>query len=230
MSYKNKHLGLKKYVPAAVMALTLATQGCKENPKLTEKHHTEQGLLDPTPEITTDKYGTKVELRPTSVPVYSKNGAPKLGYAVLTRGQDTELFEKYGKIDELSLQGVYFNQSSTPTFVMTGKYDEIVDENGKWTGLVADFSGRATPLAAENVEQYRFDFNKTFYKTYQPRRAGRQESNENTEIEQISDSVATDSLKHQTDTIQHSDSLKVRNFSLSGQMQDTIINRKGNEY
>lgn len=230
MSYKSKHLGLKKYVPAAVMALTLATQGCKENPKLTEKHHTEQGLLNPTAEIVHDKYGTMVELVPTNIPVCTRKGVRKLGYAVLTRGQNTKLFEKFGKIDELSVQGVYFNQSSTPTFVMTGKYGEIVDENGKWTGLIADINGCAVPLAAKNVEQYRSDFNKTFSKTYQPRRAWRQESNENTEIEQISDSVATDSLSHQTDTIQRPDSLKVHDFYLNKQVQDTIINRKGNEY
>lgn len=230
MSYKSKHLGLKKYVPAAVMALTLATQGCKENPKLTEKQHTEQGLLDPMPEVTTDKYGTKVELRPTSIPVYSKNGTPKLVYAVLTRGQDTRLFEKYGKISELSLQSVYFNHSSKPVLVMTGKYGEIVDGNGKWIGLVADFSGQAIPLAAENVEQYISDFNKTFFQTYQPSLNKRQESIESSEIEQISDSVVTDSLSHQTDTIQRPDSLKVHDFYLNKQIQDTIINRKGNGY
>lgn len=222
MNYKKKHFGYGKYAPMAMLAITLATQGCKEGNPPTEKDKIEQqGLLDPTPEIVHDKYGSTVELISVEIPVCERIGKIKEGYGILTRGQKSEFFAKYD-IGEPQVRRVYFNNSPESVYVMTGKYGEIIDKYGKWVGLIADIHGKVVPLAAENAEQYRIDYERMLNGNPISKRNLRQGFEKNIASKTITDSVMVDSLSNYNDVVNESDSIENIKHSSDIQIIDTI--------
>lgn len=207
MSYRRKHFGYGKYAPVALLAFTLATQGCKDGNSSTEKDKIEkQGLLDPTPEVVRDKYGSNVKLTQVELPVYERDGKIKENYGILTRGQNPEHFAKYD-IGELNVRKVYFNNSHDACYVMVGKYGEITDINGHWVGLVADMQGRVVPLAADNVDQYRLEYDQTLNGTSNPRRNLQQVAEKEVAWKAPVDSVKIDSLSNYNDSVNKVDSI-----------------------
>ena len=221
MSYKKKHSGYGKYAPMAMLAITLATQGCKEGNPPTEKDKIEQqGLLDPTPEVVQDKYGSSVKLIQIEIPVYERDGKIKENYEILTRGQNPEHFAKYD-IGEPQVRKVYFNNSPESVYVMTGRYGEITDKHGRWVGLIADIQGKVIPLAVENAEQYRMDYERMLNGTSISKRYSRQGLEKNIVSKTPTDSVMVDSLSNHNDGVNGPDSIENKHSS-DIQVIDTI--------
>jgi hypothetical protein len=162
------------------------------------------------------------------IPVYDRDGKIREGYGILTRGQKSKLFERYD-IGKLNVRKVYLNNSSKPTYIMVGKYGEIADKNGNWIGLVADIHGKVMPLAADNAEQYRLDYEQMLNGDSASKRTSRQDVGNNTVYKTDTDSVKVDSLLQRSDSVNTVDSVKNDNHFSDVLVMDTIANVKSYE-
>ena len=158
MTYKNKHL--RKFLPyaaATIISLTLFSCGNNKSDD-NNKYTTSQGLLDKQKIEANDKYGNKVILEQVDIPLYDINNRRRKDCYILTRGQDTELFAEhnYGK---LTLQQAHLNGSNEAVYIRVGEHNEIVDESGKFVGLVLNEKGQAEAIAPQNILKYIEEFN-----------------------------------------------------------------------
>lgn len=159
MKYKTKHL--KHLLPvAAVATMTFVNLSCQPENSVTKKDKTEQGLLAQKDFKTTDKYGTEIFLQKTDIPIYRTNGQRMENCFVVTFGQNPELFADY-HVENLSLQRAYLNENPEATCLMTGKYNEVVDENGRFVGLVVNDNGHVVAIAPQNMKAYVEEFNRS---------------------------------------------------------------------
>lgn len=159
MSYKSKHLA--KLIPlTAVTLLTLAETSCQnKNKDDVSTNDIEQGLLTKNVPDINDKYGSIVSLQHVNIPIYNARGERIKDCSILTRGQDAALFAEYN-YGKTSLQRAYFNNSSNAVYIMAGAHREVIDEKGRFIGLVINDRGRVIAIAPQNMQKYIVEYDK----------------------------------------------------------------------
>ena len=216
MSYKTKHL-----IPAAMLAMTLSSSSCEKKTETKEQNLTEQGLLDQSPMTEADKYGSMVELRQVDIPIYTQYGKLVENCAVLTRGQNPNLFNDYD-VEQVSVQPVRFNGNKEAVYARVGKYGEILNAEGRWIGLVTDEKNRAVPLSVSNVAQYRADFKRREAEKMISRRNMRQEIFAEKYADVKNDTLSGDTVLIPNDSIGRKDSTVVREMKENYHFIDSL--------
>lgn len=221
MKYKEKHMHhLRRALGAvALSAVMLIPVGCTEKKEKVDQRE-KQGLMDPTPIHTHDKYNSGVTLYLVNIPLYERNGARKQDQYVLTRGLGKSEYRASGLT--VYTRKAFINGSKEPKYVPTDENGAVYIERETETGIEKGFAGlfvgddgEVYVVADENVSDF---IKEREQQRIQARAAVSGNSVERvvkaTEPEEITDSIRSESV---------ADSLNVDTIKMSA---DSIFNAK----
>jgi len=208
MSFKDKHIK-QAFGPLMVSVLMLVPSGCVYQPKTGEQNNREQGLLDPTPILTEDRYGAPITIYHVNVPTYDQYGNRKADQAVLTRGLKDSDYK--GDTSKLYLKKAYINDSQMPCYINVDKNNAVLTDDG-FKGLFLDNNDRVVVVRDDNVSKFLAEHSSVYsYKSAKkdnlitvPVSEGKKQPDKNDKTDSIAeifgDSLRTDTLSLAADT------------------------------
>ncbi|MBR1756780.1 MAG: hypothetical protein IJ738_05720 [Alphaproteobacteria bacterium] len=233
MSYKEKHIHQlhNAFGILVLSAATLIPSGCTFNKEKTQQTQ-EQGLLDPTPLKTNDKYNESVTLYLVDVPIYNRNGERKTDQYVLTRGLKSS--EYSAESDARYIRKAYINGANEPVYVQVDANNAVVTSR-KFAGLFLDDDGKVVVVADNRVSDFikertaqRFEARRLISSNQHERIpvvVSETETTDSTKYNASADSIRTDTILAPIDSLldnRHvTDSGKIQTDTLKQMRQET---------